>query len=217
MACSLLHILLSDNAIGFNVLTLDDITPMKDLMKASWDLEQTMVRDDVLSMGLAGFDALGNRYHEEEKPLKRLGAAEVVEEVVHSFAVHSAVHARMALMALMYAAMTDKGKKSIVEKKGVQAEMEAIEEFAADKEVCSNALNALALMSDVGAAQKVVAKYGVSAILSTMRRHKEKEVLLYVLKVLNGLCEVREISEAVCREGGIPAVVECGACALMRW
>ena len=110
----------------------------------------------------------------------------------------------MTLTALMYAAMTDKGKKSIVEKKGV----EAIEAFAADKEVCSNALNALVLMSDVGTAQKVVAKYGVSAILSTMRRHKEKEVLLYALKVLNGLCEVREISEAVGREGGIPAVVE---------
>ena len=85
MACSLVHILLSDNAIGFNVLTLYGITPMKDLMKASWDLEQTMVRDDGLSMGLAGFDALGNRYHEEEKPLKRLGAA----EVVHSFMVHA--------------------------------------------------------------------------------------------------------------------------------
>ena len=110
----------------------------------------------------------------------------------------------MILTALMYREMTNKDKKSIVEKKGV----EAIEEFAADKEVCSNALNALALMSDVGAAQKVVAKYGVSAILSTMRRHKEKEVLLYALKALNGLCEVREISEAVGREGGIPAVVE---------
>ena len=209
VACSLLHILLSDSAIGFKVLTLDDVTPMKDLMKASWDLEQTLVRDDVLSMGLAGLDALGNRYREEEKPLKRLGAAEVVEEVVHSFAVHSAVHARMALTALMFAAMTDKGKKSVVEKKGVQAEMEAIEEFAADKEVCSNGLSALALMSEVGAAQKVVTKYGVSSILSAMRRHKEeKEVQLYALKALNGLCEVREVSEAVGREGGIPAVVE---------
>ena len=162
-----------------------------------------------IARGLAGLDALGNRYREEEKPLKRLGAAEVVEEVVHSFAVHSAVHARMALTALMFAAMPDKGKKSVVEKKGVQAEMEAIEEFAADKEVCSNGLSALALMSEVGAAQKVVTKYGVSSILSAMRRHKEeKEVQLYALKALNGLCEVREVSEAVGREGGIPAVVE---------
>lgn len=64
-------------------------------------------------------------------------------------------------------------------------------------------------MSEVGAAQKVVTKYGVSSILSAMRRHKEeKEVQLYALKALNGLCEVREVSEAVGREGGIPAVVE---------
>ena len=39
VACSLLHILLSDSAVGFDVLTLDDVTPMKDLMKNSWDLK----------------------------------------------------------------------------------------------------------------------------------------------------------------------------------
>ena len=209
MACSLLHILLSDSAVGFDVLTLDDVTPMKDLMKNSWDLKQTVVRDDVLSMGLAGMNALGNKHREEEKALKRLGAPEVVEEVVRSFAIHSVVHARMALMALVYAAMTDKGKKSIVEKRGVQAEMEAIEEFSADKEACSNGLNALSLMTDVTAAQKLVVKYGVGSILSVMRRHTaEEEVLLFALKALSGLREVKEVCDAIGREGGIPAVVE---------
>ena len=209
VACSLLHILLSDSAVGFDVLTLDDVTPMKDLMKNSWDLKQTVVRDDVLSMGLAGMNALGNKHREEEKALKRLGAPEVVEEVVRSFAIHSVVHARMALMALVYAAMTDKGKKSIVEKRGVQAEMEAIEEFSADKEACSNGLNALSLMTDVTAAQKLVVKYGVGSILSVMRRHTaEKEVLLFALKALSGLREVKEVCDAIGREGGIPAVVE---------
>ena len=67
VASALLHILLRNNQVGLDVLTVDDIIPLKDLMHHAWELSQTEVRNDVLSMCLAGLSALGKKNNDNEK------------------------------------------------------------------------------------------------------------------------------------------------------
>ena len=208
VACSLLHILLSDNEVGLGVLTLEDIVSMKDLMQQSWSMKENMIRDDVLSMCLAGLNALGNKNKENPKALKRVGAQEVMEQVVRAYSLHSLVHSRMCLGVTAFAAMTEKGQKAVVQTNAVGEGMKALGEFVSDKEVCVNGLNAFRRMMELRAAREEVMHAGVSAILAAMRRfEEEKEVQQYALETLDGLKDHRSFVRVMEAEGGVAAVV----------
>ena len=208
IACQLLHSLLSDSAVGMDVLTLDDVTPMRNLMEQSWSMSETLVRDDVLSMCLAGLSALGNKNVEDPKALKRIGAPEVTEQVVRVCSLHSLRHSQLLLAVLSFAAMTEKGQKGMLGLHAVSECMAVLAEFVHDQMVCVNALNTLRRMVSLRPACEAVVRAGVGSILAAMRLfEEEREVQLYGLETLNGLHEYKGFLHAMETEGGVAAVV----------
>ena len=140
--------------------------------------------------------------------MKKIGDKSVIEEVVHTFDLHSDEHARVALSVFTFSAMTDKGMKSIISLHGVERLMEAIEEFNNDREVCENGFNALHYLVELRVVDKIVMKYGVSCILSAMRTFVEEKMLqLYALLTLQGLEDVNGIGKIIGEEGGVAAIV----------
>ena len=142
------------------------------------------------------------------KSLKRIGAQDVVEQVVLVFSLHSLEHTRLALAVLAFAALTEKGQKALVATHAVSETLAALAAFVADKDVCVQALNTLRRMMELRAAREAVLRAGVASILAAMRRFEdEREIHIYALETLVGLQEARGFEDALEMEGGVAAVM----------